>query len=275
MLNMVDLSPTVGIATSYKGNASVASPAGWRERSHRLTWIHLNRPRAARQEYFPGVAKKPESIEWAVAIDIDVFCTCGGYIQSGFGHSFLSPREAAMSTHVLFRMIAVSLVSLLCIANSSVVRAQTWKTVKPELGGFSFQMPVVPKAVDRGSIGDKSEVGTISYGMEISGGAIMVFSKPAPSKGGDKTLSQHLDSSRDQVLSKGSRKLVDEKDITLDGYSGRQLNIEQPGGFSSQVRIFILDDREVQLTALWRGKDMPPDMMRFMKSLKLPKKKTS
>src|SRR5262249_45120022 len=114
-----------------------------------------------------------------------------------FAAQSLSLPEVAMSTHVLFRAIAVSLISLIGITSVSLAAPPAWKTIKPELGGFSFQMPIVPKAVDRASIGDKSQAGSISYGMEIAGGGIFVLSKPAPSKGGDKTLSQHLDASRD------------------------------------------------------------------------------
>jgi hypothetical protein len=179
-----------------------------------------------------------------------------------------------MTRNRLFRGMSVSVCGLLCLATMGAARAPTWKTIKPEVGGFSFQMPTAPKPLARASGKDAGPLDAVSYGMEVPGGAIFVMSQPVRPKGAGATLVQQLDAIRDEIVSKAQRKLVDEKEIALDGHTGRQLNIEQPQGFNNQVRIFILEDREVQMSALWKGTEMPADMGRFLKSLKLPKKKS-
>jgi hypothetical protein len=200
----------------------------------------------------------------------------GSFLQrllAAFIAWIISEREATMFGNRRFHGTLVSACILFDFTAVDAARAPAWKTIKPEIGGHSFQMPIAPKPY-HASIGDKSKPGEVVYGIEIPGGAIFVRSEPVRTKGADATIAQELDAARDDYVKKMKCKLAGEKEITLDGYTGRQLNIEGPSDFNSQVRIFILEDCEIRVSALWKGKEMTPDMARFLKSLKLPKKQS-
>jgi hypothetical protein len=146
-----------------------------------------------------------------------------------------------------------------------------WSQFTSKEGAFSVLMPNKPtQAVEP----IETELGKLDLHMSIGSiddtEAFIVSYTDFPSFATDRDfINRILDGGRNQLLSKKERKLLSETSITLDGFAGRELAIDEPGG-QILSRIYWVGRRLYQLIAInQKGRPDQGIVDRFFTSFKL------
>jgi hypothetical protein len=144
-----------------------------------------------------------------------------------------------------------------------------WPKFKSTEENFTISMPSEPKqerTSGRGPFGNghhiySLESGGISYTISNS-----VFENPPTQP---KDIKRILDFARDMVLTVTSGKLLSDKDISLESFSGREVRIEKEKKIWT-LRAYVVKGRMYQLmTTEPKAKEQSPDTAKFFESFKL------
>lgn len=144
-----------------------------------------------------------------------------------------------------------------------------WPTFKSTEENFTISMPGEPKQ-ERTSGRSPFGNGHHIYSLESNGVGYTVsnsaFENPPAQP---KDIKLILDLARDMVLMVTSGKLLDEKDISVDRFPGREVRIEK-GKKIWTLRAYIVKGRMYQLmTTEPKAKERNPDTEKFFNSFKL------
>lgn len=144
-----------------------------------------------------------------------------------------------------------------------------WPRFKSTEENFTISMPGEPKQERnsaRGPFGNGHHIYSIesndtSYTISNS-----VFDNPPAQP---KDIKRILDFARDLVLMVTSGKLLSDKDISLDGFPGREVRIEKEKKLWT-LHAYVVKGRMYQLmTTEPKAKEQSPDAARFFDSFKL------
>ncbi len=150
-----------------------------------------------------------------------------------------------------------------------------WKPFSPKDGAFTVQLPATPEEHKKPIATPQGMLDLIYYEAEVPGrdGKLLVgFTEfPAASiKAGSED--KRLDHARDGAVASTKGKLVREKSLLLDGYPGRELEIEIEGKARVIVRMYAVKNRLYQLVAAGNPEFVDSaDAAKFLTSLKLAK----
>jgi hypothetical protein len=145
-------------------------------------------------------------------------------------------------------------------------RQADWPTVKSTEENFLVSMPDIPKQrrtrisgpLGKGHHIYKLEHNGITYTVSNS-----VFEK-APTQ--PEEIKQTLDFARDLLVTLSSGKLLVDKDISLDGFPGRQIRVEK-GKKVWTLRAYVVKTRMYQLmTTEQKGKEQSAEAEKFFQS---------
>jgi hypothetical protein len=155
---------------------------------------------------------------------------------------------------------------------SSAAANKAWKTVQPEKGGFTCEMPGEAKKATQNVFTAAGPISVVTYSLEQAKGTYMVSATAIPSNAPAASTVQRLDGARDGAVKNVKGKLLSEKQIRLDKYPGRELLIEPRAGVYIHQRIFMVEDRLIQAVTVSPSKEATGDIARFFNSIKLSTK---
>jgi hypothetical protein len=144
-----------------------------------------------------------------------------------------------------------------------------WPTFKSTEENFVISLPAEPKQERNsqpGPFGNGHHIYTIDRGgidYTISNSS---FDNPPTQS---KDIKQTLDFARDLVRMVTNGKLLSDKEITFDGFTGREVKIEKNKRIWT-LRAYIIKKRMYQLmTTEPKGKEQSPEVAKFFESFKL------
>lgn len=168
---------------------------------------------------------------------------------------------------MLKKLKLISLLSLVLLAGG--FRQADWLKFKSTEENFTISLPREPKQEwtrVRGPLGNghhiyKIENNDITYTVSNS-----VFEKAVTEP---KDIKRTLDFARDLLLTLSTGKLLSHEDLSLDGFSGRQVRVEK-GKRVWTLRAYVVKERMYQLmTTELKGKEQTPEVAKFFESFKL------
>jgi hypothetical protein len=169
---------------------------------------------------------------------------------------------------VMPKMIKLAAVISLVLLAGGFTQAE-WLKLKSTEENFTISMPSEPKqerTSGRGPFGNGHHIYSIdsngiSYTVSNS-----VFENPPTQP---KDIKRILDFARDMVLTVTSGKLLSDKDISLEGFPGREVRIEKDKKIWI-LHAYIVKGRMYQLmTTEPKAKEQSPDTVKFFDSFKL------
>jgi hypothetical protein len=136
-----------------------------------------------------------------------------------------------------------------------LIQEKTWKRFASPALGFSVLMPDKPTAQDQTIENATGNIIHHVYSSEFSNDVFMVTVARFPEAISDEeTVKRMLDSGRDKGVSGSNGRLKSEKEITLDGHSGREWELILPKGIRVRSRAYWVSDTLFQLIALTEEK---------------------
>lgn len=164
--------------------------------------------------------------------------------------------------------------AILLMSACSFLNAQqpVWKELRSIEGGFSVLIPGVPTpskvSVNTASGVEEANMFSLSEG-ELNE-YMVAYSKYTEAKSKKGSTDKLFDNVRDGILLVHQGKLLSEAAITLDGYSGRAIAVERPGGVITMARFYVVNNRFYQLSVKARSNERELKAMRqFLDSFKL------
>jgi hypothetical protein len=160
--------------------------------------------------------------------------------------------------------VVISLVLLAC----GFTQAE-WPKFKSTEENFTISMPGEPKQ-ERNSVRGPFGNGHHIYTIESNGISYVIsnsaFDDPPTQP---KDIKRILDFARDLVLTVTSGKLLNDKDISLEGFPGREVRIEK-GKMLWTLHAYVVKGRMYQLmTTEPKAKAQSPETAKFFDSFKL------
>lgn len=157
--------------------------------------------------------------------------------------------------------------------SSVIAAAPEWKKFSPDKGRFSVLMPnekidsLKPDVNDKGEIDDSSK----TYISTVEESAFLVSYTDFKEDITQIPPSEVLDSAIGGMVS-GGRKLLSQKDITLDTYSGREIKVlDEKAKVTMTGRVFIVKQRMYMLLVAGGKEPQVSDMSKFFNSFQLIK----
>jgi len=171
----------------------------------------------------------------------------------------------------LARRICCALLVVMALpAAGTLLAANTgWKTVRPEGGAFTCEMPGEPKRTSQKLSTPVGMIDVVAYSLDVPTGAYVVSATPIPRNAPALSTQQRLDGARDGAVKNVNGTLVSEKQIKLDNHQGRELVVKGPQGVYIHQRMFMVGNQLVQAVAVSQSKAESTDMSRFFHSIKL------
>jgi hypothetical protein len=162
-------------------------------------------------------------------------------------------------------------------APASAPKPATWKTVQPEDGSFTVEMPGEPKLEKANRQGMKGPVEITVLSSKLNTTLFMAqafrgIDVPAPGK-----EEEALDHEQKGFERGGTVKILKHERIMLGKYPGRDITSQGPdlrnqGQIISRSRIFFIDGVLYALTvSTWSDKPLPAEAERFLVSFKSKK----
>ena len=151
---------------------------------------------------------------------------------------------------------------------SSVFASQAtdWVKVAPVGGGFSVMMPAKPEEETKPGAGFNSHLFTVTTDKAIY---LAAYGDYDPSV--KLNVASELVTNRDNFLKTLDAKLIDSKEISMDGHTG----LEFTGGSdqaSFKSRVYLIGNRIHQIgVAVFKGKDDSANVDRFFGSFSFTK----
>jgi hypothetical protein len=132
-----------------------------------------------------------------------------------------------------------------------VTEVEQWKRFSPTAMGFSVLLPSRPTVTDQSIENPSGNITNHVYYSEFRSDVFMVTVAKFPQPISDKDhIKQMLDSGRDNGLSGSKGQLKSEKEITLDGFYGREWEMLLPNNIRARTRAYWVTDTLYQLIAL-------------------------
>lgn len=152
-----------------------------------------------------------------------------------------------------------------------------WKEFVSEEGRFSVLIPGVPKEVVREIDSPFGKSQGHYFNLSASADFGFSYTQFPVTVEVPEFANRLLDRARDGIIEGLKGKLLEEKDINLDGHPGRFIKAELTGGYTYRHKVFIVGSRSYQLVFISRDKGVPPAVLehhesaakRFLDSLKL------
>ena len=139
-----------------------------------------------------------------------------------------------------------------------LVAANTgWKTVRPEGGAFTCEMPGEPKRTSQKVPTPAGTIDVVAYMLEGPTGTYVVSATPIPRNAPALSTQQRLDGARDGAVKGVNGTLISEKQIKLDNNPGRELLVKGPQGVFLHQRTFLINNQLVQAVAVSQSKFQP------------------
>jgi len=164
---------------------------------------------------------------------------------------------------------ALLLAMTLPAAGPLVAANTAWKTVRPEGGVFTCEMPGEPKRTSQKVPTPAGTIDVVAYMLEVTSGAYVVSATPIPRNAPAVSTQQRLDGARDGAVKNVNGTLISEKQIKLDNNPGRELLVKGPQGVFMHQRMFLINNQLVQAVAVSQTKAESADITHFFNSLKL------
>ena len=166
------------------------------------------------------------------------------------------------------KMIKLAAVMSLALLAGGFTQAE-WPKFKSTEENFTISMPGEPRQErnsGRGPFGNGHHI----YSIESNGVSYTVsnsvFENPPTQP---KDIKRVLDFARDVVLTVTSGKLLSDKDISVEGYPGREVRIEKDKKVWT-LHAYVVKGRMYQLmTTEPKAKEQSPDTAKFFDSFKL------
>lgn len=150
-----------------------------------------------------------------------------------------------------------------------------WKEFTSQEGRFKVEFPGDPKTVTADEDTPTGKVRGTRSSISIDGVGLMVMWSDSSGKQEktDKALKEHYDKLRDVIIAKPDRRLIFDRDVTVDGKLGREFAIST----ATQIvafKIFVVGDRLYQLIGTQNIKPSADDaglknIVRFFNSIRL------
>jgi len=153
--------------------------------------------------------------------------------------------------------------------------AGEWKAFNSKEGNYEVQLPGTPRE-NRNSV--KTSVGTVYVVLAVvpvnkgEGNYVVGFSELPEAVVKADSEAKRLDNARDGAIASVKGKLKSEKEVKLDGHSGRELDIEVGNGMLVRARFYAVNNRLYQVMAVG-SRDLvgSTDTGKFLNSFKLVK----
>ena len=174
------------------------------------------------------------------------------------------------------RTKALGVLPVLLVAGTLLVGCggTTWTEFTSAEGAFSVLMPGTPAEQTQAQDTDLGPIDVHMYTFEGGDVAYLIGYNVFPAAVIDaSTPAAILDGARDGQVETVKGTLVNESEITLGTYPGRDLEIQvegSDGASSLRTRLFMVGDRLYQLVVAGpKGQSTSPDTIKFLDSFKL------
>jgi hypothetical protein len=175
-----------------------------------------------------------------------------------------------MKNHMLLLSLCVAV--LFIAVDPSNAADEKWKVFRLPEGVIACQMPGDPESERKTIDTPNGPMEVVIYKLVHPTKAFMISLAKLPPNVLKGTTAQILDNSRDGVVkSTDGSELINEKQIKIEKYPGRELLIKHPEGAYLHYRIFIVNDFLVQAIAIVESENKTVETNRFFSSLKLLK----
>lgn len=138
----------------------------------------------------------------------------------------------------------------------------SWKEFSSREGRFSARFPGVPTKTSFSVDTASGKLDTYSFVLLTSTEYRIAYTDfPVDLESQDEKLL--LDGARDGGISEVKGKLLEEKDISLDGHAGRFFKAELPSGRVARVRVYLVGNRLYQLLTIAPENSSSPNDIRL------------
>jgi hypothetical protein len=147
-----------------------------------------------------------------------------------------------------------------------------WIEFKSADGNFSVLMPGTPTADVQTVNTQSGQIEIHFYTLSTKNAVYSVSYSDYPASIFDTTpIKSILDGARDGAVKNTQGRLIDEADIALGAYPGRELNVESSGGTNvMQAHLYVVNHRLYQVIVVTgKGRASSPDLQKFLDSFKL------
>ncbi len=125
--------------------------------------------------------------------------------------------------------------------------SQEWKEFSSPEGHFTILFPGKPREYVQPPDTKAGRLEKRIYALETALATyIVAYDDLAPFSADPATIKQMLDSGRDQAIASEKGKLLEEKNISLDGHPGREIVAETPEGIL-KTRVYVVRQRLYQI----------------------------
>lgn len=157
-----------------------------------------------------------------------------------------------------------------------LVQQQQWEQISSSEGGFTVLMPVAPTQNRQTTDGNKVSLDANLFTASLEDGKVQysVSYTNFPEDIAQLPPAFILDSLSSRFTSDRKLKLINQQDISLEEYSGREFKFEAPGGKIVNYRTYLVKQRLYQLTTEIpkdRESALSGDIEKFMNSFQLVK----
>lgn len=149
-----------------------------------------------------------------------------------------------------------------------------WQQFTDSQGGFTILMPVTPAQKKQTQESALGPLDLYSFAASLDEGSVsyVVSYNDFPREVLELPPEILLDSFRSGFIADRNVRLLDEKEITLGNYPGREFKLEIPGKASVTHRVYLVKERLYQLVTevpLDREQDLSDDTEKFLDSFQL------
>lgn len=151
-------------------------------------------------------------------------------------------------------------------SGKSVYGLENWKEFTSVEGGFSVLLPGVPKEVVREIDSPFGKAQGHYFNLFMFADFGFSYTNLPLNIENPEAAKKLLDYTRDGMLARFKGKLLEEKDIKLDGHPGRFFKIELASGDLARHKVFIVGNRAYQVIFISKFRDVPPAVLNFHES---------
>ena len=141
-----------------------------------------------------------------------------------------------------------------------------WKEFTSEEGRFSVSLPGVPKEIVREIESPFGKAQGHYFNLSTFADFGFSYTNLPVDIENPETAKKLLDHTRDSMLVRFKGKLLEEKDIILDGHPGRFFKIELASGDIARHKVFIVGSRTYQVVFISKGRGVPSTILGFHES---------
>jgi hypothetical protein len=147
-----------------------------------------------------------------------------------------------------------------------------WTEFKSKDGNFSVLLPGTPTESVQTLTAQSEQIDVQFYTLTTGNTAYMVSYSDYPASIFQTTpIKSILDGARDGAVKNSQGRLINETDIVLGTYPGRELNVESSDGTNvMRAHLFVVKERLYQVIVITaKGRASSPDLKKFLDSFQL------